>query len=114
MNQFMINYLEKIVNIPSPSGFTGRLMEVLGDDARDMGYEVAYTSRGALMIRVPGPHRGQALSGRPTAIPWARCALHQSRRYAADCARSGYTMESVRGNTAPSTPETAEPIREPR
>ena len=54
MNQFMINYLEKIVNIPSPSGFTGRLMEVLGDDARDMGYEVSYTSRGALMIRVPG------------------------------------------------------------
>lgn len=34
MNQFMIKYLEKIVNIPSPSGFTGRLMEVLGDDAR--------------------------------------------------------------------------------
>ena len=54
MNQFMINYLEKIVNIPSPSGFTSRLMEVLGDDARDMGYEVSYTSRGALMIRVPG------------------------------------------------------------
>ena len=54
MKSFMVDYLEKIVNIPSPSGFTGRLMEVLGADARDMGYELSYTSRGALMIRVPG------------------------------------------------------------
>ena len=54
MKSFMVDYLEKIVNIPSPSGFTGRLMEVLGADARDMGYELSCTSRGALMIRVPG------------------------------------------------------------
>lgn len=54
MHTFMTEYLEKIVNIPSPSGYTDHLMNVLAADAGEMGYEVSRTNRGAVMIHVEG------------------------------------------------------------
>lgn len=50
----LIDILEEIVNIPSPSGYTGRIMEILADKVREMGFAVEYNRKGGLIITVPG------------------------------------------------------------
>lgn len=58
MNQALKNYvvdtLETLVNIPSPSGFTADVMDYVKKEAAELGYESCYTNRGGLVIKVPG------------------------------------------------------------
>ena len=56
MNQeikgYIIEQLENLVNIPSPSGFTKMVMAYIESQVNCLGYSCEYTNRGGLMIKV--------------------------------------------------------------
>ena len=51
---YVVSFLEKIVNIPSPSGYTKEVMKVVEEEAKGFGYVVEYSRKGGLIITVPG------------------------------------------------------------
>lgn len=51
---YLIQILEDIVNIPSPSGYTEAVMDYLTKEARAMGYFVERNHKGGMIITVPG------------------------------------------------------------
>ncbi len=51
---YIIEQLEHIVNIPSPSGFTKDVMEYVRKEAESLGYQTEYIKKGGLIIHVPG------------------------------------------------------------
>lgn len=51
---YVVEILEKIVNTPSPSGYTKEVMAIVEGEARKFGYEVEYNRKGGLIITVPG------------------------------------------------------------
>lgn len=51
---YVTNILEKIVNIPSPSGYTKEVLKVVEEEARGFGYSSTYNRKGGLIIEVPG------------------------------------------------------------
>jgi putative aminopeptidase FrvX len=52
--KYIVEILEKLVNIPSPSGFTKELMQLVEQEAKNFGYECEYIRKGGLLIHVPG------------------------------------------------------------
>lgn len=52
--EYIIKTLETLVNIPSPSGFTKKVMEFVKKEAEQFGYSCEYIKRGGLIITVPG------------------------------------------------------------
>ena len=52
--KYIIETLEKLVNIPSPSGFTKELMQFVEQETKSFGYECEYIRKGGLLIHVPG------------------------------------------------------------
>ena len=51
---YVISILEKIVNIPSPSGYTREVMKAIEEEASGFGFHSAYNRKGGLIIEVPG------------------------------------------------------------
>ena len=51
---YVVSFLEKIVNIPSPSGYTKEVMKVVEEEAKGFGYGAEYSRKGGLIITVPG------------------------------------------------------------
>ncbi len=51
--EYMIKILEKLVNIPSPSGYTKEVMEVIKEEAARWGFSSSYTRKGSLIVEVP-------------------------------------------------------------
>ena len=51
---YVTEILEKIVNIPSPSGYTKEVLKVVEEEARAFGYSSTYNRKGGLIIEVPG------------------------------------------------------------
>ena len=51
---YIIETLEKLVNIPSPSGYTREVMEFVRKEADNFGYTSRYNQRGGLLISVEG------------------------------------------------------------
>ncbi|NLP35765.1 MAG: M42 family metallopeptidase [Clostridiales bacterium] len=51
---YIIKTTEKLVNIPSPSGFTKDVMEFVQKEAETFGYACEYTRKGGLIITVEG------------------------------------------------------------
>ncbi|MDO4295770.1 MAG: M42 family metallopeptidase [bacterium] len=51
---YMLRFLEKIVNIPSPSGYTKRVLQVIEQEAASFGYQTGYNRKGGLLISVEG------------------------------------------------------------
>lgn len=51
---YIINTIEELVNIPSPSGYTKEIMEFVRDKAEDFGYSCEFNQKGGLIIAVPG------------------------------------------------------------
>ncbi|WP_026891936.1 M42 family metallopeptidase [Lacrimispora aerotolerans] len=51
---YVTNILEKIVNIPSPSGYTKEVMKAVEEEALSFGYASTYNRKGGLIIEVPG------------------------------------------------------------
>lgn len=52
--EYMIKTIEKLVNIPSPSGFTKEVMSFVEEEAKGFGYSCEYSQKGGLIISVKG------------------------------------------------------------
>ncbi len=51
---YLLKILEALVNIPSPSGFTKKIMEYLQKEAEGFGFECNFNKKGGLIVTVPG------------------------------------------------------------
>lgn len=51
---YVTEILEKIVNIPSPSGYTKEVLKAVEEEAKSFGYSSTYNRKGGLIIEVPG------------------------------------------------------------
>ena len=51
--EYIVTILEKIINIPSPSGFTRKVMETVKKEAEGFGFPAEYSAKGGLIITVP-------------------------------------------------------------
>lgn len=54
MLDYVIQTLETLVNIPSPSGFTGEAEKFVTEEAEKMGFTVEHLNKGGVIITVPG------------------------------------------------------------
>lgn len=52
--RYVVSFLEKIVNIPSPSGYTKEVMRAVEEEAGALGFPSYYNRKGGLVIEVPG------------------------------------------------------------
>lgn len=52
--EYLIRTLKKILEIPSPSGYTQRVMEEISKEAEKFGFKSSQNRKGGLMIHVPG------------------------------------------------------------
>lgn len=52
--EYMIKTIEKLVNIPSPSGYTKEVMDFVKEEAESFGYSCEYIQKGGLIISVKG------------------------------------------------------------
>lgn len=52
--RYIVRQLEALVNTPSPSGCTGRVMELLEAEVESFGYEVSFNRKGGMIVEVPG------------------------------------------------------------
>ncbi len=50
----LLNFAKKILNIPSPSGFTDNVIKQIKDDIEALGYETSRTKKGNLIVNVSG------------------------------------------------------------
>jgi len=54
---YVTTILEKIVNIPSPSGYTKEVLKAVEKEAAEFGYAACYNKKGGLIIEVPGEEK---------------------------------------------------------
>lgn len=52
--KYIVEMIEKLVNIPSPSGYCAQVMAFLENEAKSMGYETSYLNKGGLIVTVHG------------------------------------------------------------
>ncbi|MDO4753519.1 MAG: M42 family metallopeptidase [Bacillota bacterium] len=52
--KYLLNTLKKILEIPSPSGYTKDVMAALAAEAEKLGYKHSANRKGGLLIHVPG------------------------------------------------------------
>lgn len=53
-SDYIVNQLETLANIPSPSGFTGRILSYVEQEARRFGFSTQYLRKGGLLVTIPG------------------------------------------------------------
>src|SRR6056297_3572182 len=53
-NSYIIDFAKKILNVPSPSGYTHKVIKTIEDEAKKLGYESVQTKKGNLIIDIPG------------------------------------------------------------
>lgn len=54
---YVISFLERIINTPSPSGYTKEVMEMVEEEAKRLGFASGYNRKGGLIIEAPGRER---------------------------------------------------------
>ncbi|MBE5982168.1 MAG: M42 family metallopeptidase [Paenibacillaceae bacterium] len=54
---YVTTILEKIVDIPSPSGYTKEVLKAVEKEAAGFGYACCYNKKGGLIIEVPGEEK---------------------------------------------------------
>ncbi|WP_159591681.1 M42 family metallopeptidase [Streptococcus halichoeri] len=52
--QTTVSYITSLANIPSPTGFTAKIMQYVVSELRSFGYEPILTAKGGLMVTVQG------------------------------------------------------------
>lgn len=52
-----VQYIEKLVNIPSPSGYTRQVMQFVKKELENFGYQPVYTNKGGLMVTIEGKNK---------------------------------------------------------
>ncbi len=58
---YMLRTLEKLLSIPSPSGFTKEASEWVRELVTGLGYEAEYIAKGGLLIKVPGRNQAETI-----------------------------------------------------
>ncbi|QWB99334.1 M42 family metallopeptidase [Mycoplasmatota bacterium] len=53
-NSYIIQFAKKILNVPSPSGYTHKVIKTIEDEAKELGYQSIKTKKGNLIIDIPG------------------------------------------------------------
>ncbi|RKN84173.1 M42 family metallopeptidase [Paenibacillus ginsengarvi] len=51
---YMLDFLMKLLNTPSPSGYCERIVSIVRDEAASLGFKAERTPKGCLLITVPG------------------------------------------------------------
>lgn len=51
---YIVEFLERLVNVPSPSGYTKEVMRLVETEAALWGFSSVYNRKGGLVIMVPG------------------------------------------------------------
>lgn len=54
---YVTTFLEKIINISSPSGYTKQVLKAVEEEAAGFGYTSFYNRKGGLIIEVPGERK---------------------------------------------------------
>lgn len=49
-----VDYITRLTNIPSPTGFTGKIMDYVQNEVESFGYTPVRTNKGGLMVSVQG------------------------------------------------------------
>lgn len=52
--KYIVETIKKLVDIPSPSGYTKEVMEYVREEAAGYGYTSEYSNKGGLIISIPG------------------------------------------------------------
>jgi len=60
---YMLEFLHKLLQIPSPSGYCMEAMAFLGEEARKLGYSMETTPKGTGIITIPGKTPGTDVIG---------------------------------------------------
>lgn len=55
-----IEYIEKLTNIPSPTGFTEDVMNYIKETVEDFGYEGNFTNKGGVILKIDGRDKENA------------------------------------------------------
>lgn len=55
--EYILSFIEKILNTESPSGFCHKAMKLLEDEAMTMGYKMEYTNKGCGVITIEGKEK---------------------------------------------------------
>lgn len=58
---YMLTFLEALLNTPSPSGYCGRIMDMIGVEAKRFGFQFEITPKGGGIITIPGKEQGPVL-----------------------------------------------------
>lgn len=59
--EYVLDFLEEILNIPSPTGFTHHIMKRIEDEATALGFTFSYTHKGCGVIHVPGENSSRTI-----------------------------------------------------
>ena len=54
---YVVETIQKLVNIPSPSGFTQKVMDFVKAEAESFGYSCELSRKGGLVISVEGKEK---------------------------------------------------------
>ena len=115
--EYIVKILEKLVNIPSPSGFTKEIMETIEKEAKRFGFSSFYSKKGGLIIEVPAAcgceekeTLGLTAHGDTLGAMVRSISSQGTLRFVSV---GGYMMESIEELTARSTPVPERPIPEP-
>ncbi|MGT2801762.1 M42 family metallopeptidase [Streptococcus henryi] len=54
-----VDYITRLTNIPSPTGFTGKIMDYVQNELESFGYTPVRTNKGGLMVSVQGQDDGK-------------------------------------------------------
>lgn len=96
---YAVDTLEKLVNIPSPSGFTENAMKFMKKEAEQMGYAAKIEHTGCLVVDVPGESKSEdilCLAAHVDTLGAMVSAVKPSG-FLKFSSVGGYTMQSIEG-----------------
>src|SRR5690554_2953614 len=95
---YIIEAIDRLVNIPSPSGFTKDVMDYVKSEAEGFGYSCEMSRKGGLIISVPGnSDRTIGLSAHVDTLG-AMVRSISSEGMIKFTLVGGYTMNSIEGS----------------
>lgn len=97
MNQ-KVEYIKKLVSLPSPTGYTKEIMEYIIKEIKSLGYDPFYTNKGAVMVSVKGKDdkRHRVLTAHLDTLGAIVRAIKPSGRLKIDLV-GGFTYNSIEG-----------------
>ncbi len=95
---YIIRTIEKLVNIPSPSGFTGEVMDYVRKEAESFGYSCRLSHKGGLVITVKG--QGEETHGLSAHVDTLGAMVRSIDKEGTlkFTLVGGYTMHSIEGS----------------